>query len=77
MTRFDEVRELLPESAALTNVGHLAVGGLDVVDLADEFGTPLYVYDEATIRQQARAYRDGLHAAYPGESLVCYAGKAY
>jgi diaminopimelate decarboxylase len=47
------------------------------VALAEEFGTPLYVYDEATIRGRARAYREGLGAAYPGESLVCYAGKAY
>jgi diaminopimelate decarboxylase len=53
------------------------VGGCDLVDLAAEYGTPLYVYDEATIRERARAYREGLQAAYPGESLVCYAGKAY
>jgi diaminopimelate decarboxylase len=45
--------------------------------VAAEFGTPLYVYDEATIRNRATAYRDGLRAAYPGRSLVCYAGKAY
>jgi diaminopimelate decarboxylase len=45
--------------------------------VARQFGTPLYVYDEATIRRRARAYRDGLRAAYPAESLVCYAGKAY
>jgi diaminopimelate decarboxylase len=77
VTRFDEVRALLPDTAALTEAGHLSVGGADVVELADEFGTPLYVYDEATVRLRARAYRDGLRAAYPGESLVCYAGKAY
>jgi diaminopimelate decarboxylase len=53
------------------------LAGCDVVELAGEFGTPLYVYDEATIRNRARAYRDGLRAAYAGESLVCYAGKAY
>jgi diaminopimelate decarboxylase len=47
------------------------------VNLASEFGTPLYVYDEATIRQRARAYREGLASAYRGTSLVCYAGKAY
>jgi diaminopimelate decarboxylase len=50
---------------------------VDTVSLAEEFGTPLYVYDEATIRGRARAYRESLAAAYPGESLVCYAGKAY
>jgi diaminopimelate decarboxylase len=68
---------LLPASASTTAAGHLALGGLDLVQVAEEFGTPLYVYDEATVRQRARAYRDGLRAVYPGESLVCYAGKAY
>src|SRR5207302_7487819 len=60
-----------------TGEGHLSLAGCDVVDLAAEFGTPLYVYDEATIRQRAAAYRDGLREAYGGQSLVCYAGKAY
>jgi diaminopimelate decarboxylase len=61
----------------VTADGHLALDGLDLVALAHEFGTPLYVYDQASIRRRARAYREGLQAAYPGESLVCYAGKAY
>ncbi|HEY1293294.1 MAG TPA: diaminopimelate decarboxylase [Chloroflexota bacterium] len=61
----------------MTSDGHLALDGVDLVDVAAEFGTPLYVYDATTIRRRARAYRKGLAAAYPGESLVCYAGKAY
>jgi diaminopimelate decarboxylase len=68
---------LLPDTAGVTADGHLSLDGCDLVELAAEFGTPLYVYDEATIRNRARAYRDGLRAAYPGTSLVCYAGKAY
>jgi diaminopimelate decarboxylase len=68
---------LLPDTAGVTSAGHLEIGGQNVVDLAVEYGTPLYVYDEATIRHRAREYRDGLRAAYAGESLVCYAGKAY
>jgi len=60
--------ELLPESAGVNAAGHLALGGCDVVDLAHEFGTPLYVYDEATILARARRYRDELRAAYPGRS---------
>jgi diaminopimelate decarboxylase len=68
---------LLPDSAGVTAEGHLSLGGRDVVELAAEFGTPLYIYDEATVRNRARAYADGLATAYPGESLVCYAGKAY
>jgi diaminopimelate decarboxylase len=72
-----EIAALLPESAQATPDGHLRLGGCDLVQVAAEFGTPLYVYDEATIRNRARAYRDALRAAYPGRSLVCYAGKAY
>jgi diaminopimelate decarboxylase len=68
---------LLPDTAGVTQSGHLSLAGCDLVDLAAEYGTPLYVYDEATVRNRARAYRDGLRAAYGGESLVCYAGKAY
>jgi diaminopimelate decarboxylase len=72
-----ELQGLLPDTAAVTPDGHLSLDGCDLVDLAAEFGTPLYVYDEATVRHRARAYRDGLRAAYPGASLVCYAAKAY
>src|SRR5579859_2970197 len=74
---FEQLRSLLPDSAEVSEAGHLLLAGVDLVDLAQEYGTPLYVYDEATIRHRARAYRDGLRSAYPGESLVCYAGKAY
>jgi diaminopimelate decarboxylase len=68
---------LLPDTADVSPPGHLRLDGCDLVELAAEFGTPLYLYDEATIRNRARAYRDGLRAAYPGASLACYAGKAY
>jgi diaminopimelate decarboxylase len=68
---------VLPDTAGVTLGGHLSVAGCDLVELAAEYGTPLYVYDEATIRNRAGAYRDGLRAAYRAESLVCYAGKAY
>jgi diaminopimelate decarboxylase len=77
LTGIADLEGLLPETAEVTAAGHLSLGGCDVVELAAEFGTPLYVYDEATIRNRATAYRDGLRQAYPGKSLVCYAGKAY
>jgi diaminopimelate decarboxylase len=73
----DGLAGLLPDTASVTADGHLALDGVDMVALAAEYGTPLYVYDEATLRGRARAYRDSLAAAYPGASLVCYAGKAY
>ena len=42
---------VLPRTAELTPEGHLALGGCDAVELTREFGTPLYVFDEAELRQ--------------------------
>ncbi len=67
---------VLPISAAVNAAGHLAVGGCDLRDLADRFGTPLYVYDTATLRAQLRGYREAFAAAYPDSELV-YASKAF
>jgi diaminopimelate decarboxylase len=63
--------ELFPESAAVQD-GELVFGGLASSALADEFGTPLVVYCEETIRAAARAYR----RAAP-EALVVYGAKAF
>ena len=67
---------LWPITTGTTPDGHLAVGGVDLVALAREHGTPLYVYDEATIRDRCRRYRAAFAARYP-DSEVVYAGKAY
>ncbi|MFQ6133926.1 MAG: diaminopimelate decarboxylase, partial [Armatimonadota bacterium] len=56
--------------------GHLEVGGCDCVELAREYGTPLYVLDEALIRENCRRYRRVFEAAYPPGVNVAYAGKA-
>jgi diaminopimelate decarboxylase len=66
----------LPQNAEVNAQGHLVIGGCDVVDLVAEFGSPLYVYDEETIRTRAREYVDGLQSVLP-ESLVIYASKAF
>jgi diaminopimelate decarboxylase len=65
---------LLPDTA-LAAGGRLAAGGVALGDLAARHGTPLLVYDEATLRNRARAYREGL-AAYPGPSRLAFACKA-
>lgn len=69
--------DVLPDGAAATAEGHLSLAGCDLVRLAEQYGTPLYVYDEATVRARARAYQRGLAAGYPGATRVCYASKAY
>ena len=70
------LEKVLPLSAELTPSGHLAVGGCDVVELAATFGTPLYIFDELTLRARARAYREELGRQY-GDGLVVYAAKAF
>lgn len=68
---------ILPDTATRNAQGHLTLGGCDTLELAREFGTPLYVYDRATLRNAAQAYRQALQAHYPGHSTVTYAAKAY
>jgi diaminopimelate decarboxylase len=67
---------LLPDTATRTPGGHLSVGGCDLVDLAARFGTPLYVYDEATLRSRLRGYREALRQ-WPAGGDVLYSAKAY
>ncbi len=67
---------LWPVTAERDDAGRLAVGGVSLPGLAEQFGTPLYVYDEQTIRQQCRAYKSAFDQHYP-HSRVVYAGKAF
>jgi len=67
---------VLPVTAEVNAAGRLAVGGCDLVDLAAEFGTPLYVFDEETLRGQCRAFLEAFRSRYP-QTAVAYAAKAY
>ena len=60
---------VLPRTAELTPEGHLALGGCDAVDLAREFGTPLYVFDEEELRATCRAYREAFASRYERGAL--------
>ncbi len=68
-------RRLLPETAAVDARGHLTVGGVDIVELAQERGTPLFVYDEEHLRSRCRealsAWGDGV--AYATKAFLCLA----
>lgn len=57
--------------------GHLEIGGLDTVKIAETFGTPLYVFDEEHIRNMMRIYSDTIASDYGGNGLVLYASKAF
>jgi diaminopimelate decarboxylase len=67
---------LFPINAVVNNLGHLVIGGCDTVALADEFGTPLYLYDELTLRAKCREFKEEFGKRYPNVQIV-YASKAY
>lgn len=68
--------KVFPVSTEVNNDGLLVIGGCDVRSLTAEFGTPLYVYDAATLRAQAGGFASAFGALYPN-SKVLYACKAF
>ena len=71
-----EAGDIFPDSTRARGA-HLEIGGCDVTELAERYGTPLYVYDEASVAARARRYGATLSSSYPGRTLVCFAAKAY
>ena len=69
--------KLWPLSARSDANSELWLGGCAASALAAEFGTPLYVFDEETLRTQVRTYREALASHYPGTAQAAYASKAY
>jgi diaminopimelate decarboxylase len=67
---------LFPEHSSVTPDGELVIGGVGVTELAERYGTPAYIVDEAGLRNQARRLRDGLAARRP-DSEVVFASKAF
>lgn len=68
--------QVLPPSATTTPEGHLSVGGCDVVALAEEFGTPLVIYDGGLLRDTMRRYVTAFRA-HDASAEVIYASKAF
>ena len=68
--------QVFPESTEVNQLGHLVIGGCDVVELAQQHGTPLYLFDEGTIRAQCRHFLEEFRQRHP-ETDVAYACKAY
>ncbi|MCV7103278.1 diaminopimelate decarboxylase [Mycobacterium palustre] len=69
--RFDS--RIWPVTTQSDEQGRLCVGGVPLADIADEFGTPTYVVDEADFRHRARRYRRalrGIDVIYAGKSLL-------
>ena len=64
--------QLLPRTATVNDAGVLSIGGVTVAAMAEQFGTPLYVYDEEHLRNRCRE----AVAAF-GKDRVIYATKAF
>jgi diaminopimelate decarboxylase len=67
---------LFPDSTRIQNDA-LFIAGHDLDSLAERYGTPLYVYDRATLDASVKAYLDTLTARYAAPSHITYAGKAF
>jgi len=67
---------LFPLTAKVNNQGHICIGGCDIADLTREFGTPLYLFDEFTLRHKCHEFKAEFSKYYP-DSLVIYASKAF
>lgn len=65
------------DTLTINERGHLEIGGADCVALAQKFGTPVYLFDEAYIRKMMGVYRDALRNEYGENAMVLYASKAF
>ena len=67
---------LVPVTAEVRAKDHLIIGGCDSVELAEEFVTALYVFDEIDLRSKCAEFKAEFGQRYP-ETAVLYAGKAF
>ncbi|MEM8677265.1 MAG: diaminopimelate decarboxylase [Cyanobacteria bacterium P01_G01_bin.67] len=70
-------QELMPLTAKVKSNDQLEIGGCELQQLVRQYGSPLYVLDEFTLRTACRQYRDSFATYYGGESQVIYASKAW
>ena len=67
---------VFPDTTEINSQGQIEIGGCNLMDLADEYGTSLYVLDEATLRNRCRSFVREFQQRY-SNSQVVYASKAY
>jgi len=63
-------------TSQINDKGHLEIGGVDTVELAEKYGTPLYIYDVALIRDRARSFKETFEKMGV-KAQVAYASKAF
>ena len=76
----DDKKELnqldFPETIQINEQNHLEIAGVDTIDLANKYGTPLLIYDVATIRKNIQTYKEALQT-YKQNAEISYASKAF
>lgn len=68
-------QDIKPITTKVNSQGNIEIGGCDLVELANEYGTPLYIFDEVTIRSMTKSYKEAFKA-YPNMKMM-FAAKAF
>jgi diaminopimelate decarboxylase len=71
-----EKEQMICENLMRNESGELCFAGMPLSDLADKYGTPLYLYDEARIRHNCRTYLEAVREGFGDDARVMYASKA-
>lgn len=67
---------ILPITSKINDEGHLVIGGVDILKLKQKYGTPLYIIDIATVKNQCAEYKKNFN--FPDMNItVAYAAKAF
>lgn len=67
---------MICNNLSVNEKGHLTLSGVDTVEMAKKYGTPLYLFDENRIRERCRTYVDAMRSAFGETALPLYASKA-
>lgn len=68
---------MICDNISVNEKGHLTFAGYDTVELAEKYGTPLYLMDEDKIREHVRAYKTAIAKYFPAGSMPEFASKAF
>ena len=68
---------MICDNISVNEKGHLTLAGYDTVELAEKYGTPLYLMDEDKIREHVRAYKTAMAEYFPAGSMPEFASKAF
>ena len=67
---------MICKNLSINENNHLTLGGIDTVEMAKKYGTPLYLFDEDRIRERCRTYVCAMKEAFGDDALPLYASKA-